>query len=397
MVSRRAVLAGSAGLTGVALGAGIATRVPLGDVGSWSPGPDTWPLRRFDPANGATNRDGDPPGEPSVAWTANPLPTGYPPALVVGENRVYAAAGGRVAALDRAAGRERWTVDGGSPVALRDDALYAAPGDQGAGRDDPRTLRALDPASGEERWTATTEAGGTTLSIAADVLLFGGEFGLESFDPSTGRRRWVGSTFREAVPLVHDGRLYAASGLFDGAVGRYRPRRLTDPLTGTPPTLAWRADRETTATGLTAARDAVVAGFRAEAGEGDALVCFDRGSGEIRWSEAAPAGDAVEVRALATDGDACVAGIRGTGRVVSRRLDDGSVRWRFPPRGRVTDLVGVGEAVIVGLSTGTVLALDAADGSERWRADAGVTPAVLGAVDGAVFAASPGGQVVALR
>lgn len=404
MRSRRAVLAGAG-----AVGAGglvAASRVRLGDVTSWDPAADTWPLGRYAPASTARNPEATPPDDPAVAWTANPLLAGYDYGLVVGPERVYAGGAG-VAALDRESGAGDWSRDaadaGGGPLALRGGTLYAAPDDDAPVRTAP-ALRAFDAADGSERWAATGRGvrEATALVVADGTVFVGTEAGIAAVDANTGRQRWAASTFREPVVLVHDGRLHAAGGLVDGGTaGRYRTRTLLDVPRGSSPPLAWTADAAGVPVALAAAGDALVGGFRhGTAGPPDAagLKCFDPGGGGVRWRAVGPTDSSRPAGGpLALTDDAVVAGIRRDGDAVAAfGLADGSERWRRGVDGRVVDLAIAGGTALVATAADRVRALRAADGTEQWRVTVLEVQSVA-PVDGAVFAVTSGGRVVALR
>jgi hypothetical protein len=147
MTSGRYILAAD-GVTGLSVGA--VSQLRLGPVELWTPRPDTWPLRRYDSANTATNLDAIPPTNPSVAWAAAPLGVSRGNAVVADQETVYAAGNG-TAALDRTDGTVRWRSNhSGGPLAVREGTVFIAPG-----YDVPAegvTLRAVRT-DGVERWS----------------------------------------------------------------------------------------------------------------------------------------------------------------------------------------------------------------------------------------------------
>ncbi|MFZ3467854.1 PQQ-binding-like beta-propeller repeat protein [Streptomyces sp. 4.24] len=78
--------------------------------------------------------------------------------------------------------------------------------------------------------------------------------------------------------------------------------------------------------------------------------------------------------------------------VVRRSLTDGAVRWRFRAEVPATALDTDGEVVHVAGADGTLLALDASDGSVRWRTELRVHGAATVALS---LAAAPGGGLLA--
>lgn len=391
MPSRRALLAGAAGVG--AAGIGFGSQLRLGPLDPLPPNPDKWPVARFDAANTAANRAATPPDRPAVAWESAPLEGVGPPTLVVDDARVYVSRVGHTAALDRASGQVVWTADVGGPLALTDGTLYVAPDDAGDG---PRRLRAFDAATGDRRWTRSTQSEGPTLRATPDVVLFGGEAALEAFDAASGQRRWSDDRFREAVPAVAGGRLHALSGLVDGDVGRYQRRRVADAVTRSPPDFAWLAAREPPGRSLAITAEEVVCSYRErpDVAGGWGLRCLDP-RGRERWRVLPLDEDTTAVGPLAVADGHCVATVEGQRpRVEVRRLLTGAVDWTVD--GPATAVVVAGETVLLGFDT-LALAAYALDGSETWRVDLPVTPAQVAAVDGAVFVASPAGQVLALR
>ena len=156
MPSRRELLVAT-GLAG--LGAVGASQVRLGPVDSWTPPPDAWPLRRYDPANTAANPDASPPSDPSVSWTAAPLGVSRDGAVVADRETVYAAGNG-VAALDRTDG----TV------------VVATAGSDGETTKPSGTIRALRAGDGSEVWRIDLDD--AVLSIApVDGTIFAATLG----------------------------------------------------------------------------------------------------------------------------------------------------------------------------------------------------------------------------
>lgn len=174
--------------------------------------------------------------------------------------------------------------------------------------------------------------------------------------------RW---TYRTLVggpavgPAAADGRVFVVT---DSGVLFAR-----DAATGE---LDWRADRSVASDVRPVAGRGVVV-----AADGSRLVAFDASNGRVRWR-------------LPYDGRLAGLTIVGS-RVIAagqsvwaRSLPDGTEAWtRSTESTPVTRPAGSGETVAVGLSDGTVLALDADDGTERWRSQPGElrgSPAVAG-------------------
>ncbi len=400
MLSRRALLAGGAGVGALGVGIGLSTRVRLGRIATPSPGADAWPLGRYDAGNTAANVAASPPAEPSADWRSGPVGTGGPPALVADGDRVYASRTGGTVAFGRSGGQRRWDADVGGSLALSGDALYVGPRD--ARGDGPR-LRALGAGTGERRWDRSTRSEGERLLATPDVVLFGGEAGVAAFGPGGDGRRWIDDRFGEAVPVVLEGRVAAVSGQADGDAGHYRQRRVADVPTGSRPGLAWRVDHDGPGRAVAADGGGLVCGFRSTTERADAggpgWTRLDPG-GTVDWRAVEPSGGNVAVGPLAVADGRCVAAVSRGGttgsRVAARRLGDGGLDWEVEFAAGVTDLAVAGGTVLVGLDTLGLVALSLT-GETRWRVDLPATPAQLAPVDGTVFVASPAGQVLALR
>lgn len=136
-----------------------------------------------------------------------------PPLLLPGGAVAVADVQGRVAALDPATGRARWTADVGAPVYV----AMAAGSDLVVVPTTRSTLVALDAATGAVRWTVEAPAARVRFSppTVTDGAVFAGASDglLRCLDAATGVERWA---FRSdghvsAAPLVTGGRVYAGT------------------------------------------------------------------------------------------------------------------------------------------------------------------------------------------
>lgn len=398
MPSRRAVLGAGAGLAGLVGLGGLASQVSIGDIDTWTPAPDTWPLARFSLANTAASPAASPPTEPTTAWTANPAIGGPDTHLVVGPDRVYASAAGTVA-LDRSSGEREWAWEaGGGPLALHDGVLYVAPDDDGPPRETP--LAAIRARDGGVRWTTRAAvAREATAVLAADGTVFvGTEAGLGAFDAGSGRKRWASRSFLEPVPVVHGGRLHAAG---DSTV-RFQARTALGVALASPPGAAWETGTPGDAHYAAATASRLVVGVRREDGAepSPGLVCLDHADGDIQWTAdpATEGSSPIQVGPMAIAGDACVVGSRraGVDRVENLSLTDGEERWRRRLDGRVHDLAVAGNTVLVATGADRVRGLRLADGRDVWGVRV-FEATTLAPVDGTVFVGTGGGRVHALR
>ncbi|MFE9256728.1 serine/threonine-protein kinase [Streptomyces sp. NPDC006879] len=223
-----------------------------------------------------------------------------------------------VHALDVASGRRQFkTRDVAWSMAVADGRIHASDGP---------SLYALDAGEGSERWRAQTDA--WVYALRADrgtVVTATRGGGVQGWEASNGQRLWelsgAQSDFEtsEAAPVIHDGTVYL-----------------------------WQEAR---------------------------LRALEARSGAERWSY--PIGDAascggVPVRVTGAS-DGCVYIAAGT-RVLAIEAATGHVRWHFeapavflaPPAYAAGPSVA-GGGVYLADYLGTVYALDAATGKDRWR------------------------------
>lgn len=430
MPSRRAVLgaAGAAGL-GVTAG-GVAASIRVDPPAPRSPGAATWPLDRFDAANTAANPAASLPDDPAVAWRQPALGLTVDVSLVVGPDAVYASDvtyTDSVTAVARSDGTVRWTHESfGGRLALVDGTVVAAAEEL---RPNPE-IRAFDPAEGCVEWRAGRRSAGVDHLVAADGTVFiGGDGVVDAYRVDDGSRRWHadGPAKSPTGLAVGPDRLYGTVG---ERLVRFRPRSWLQVGLGGPPATAWHTSPidEAQVPALSAGRLVVASTVETEQVPGNerrpALAAFDAESGLRAWetlrtgSLADPPGHSVfHARHATVVDDLVIVGVAYGGEfrsrdvdwpgehpapdaIVARSFDDGSHRWRRPVGSLVRDVAATGEAVVVGTGTpngGAVVALELADGSERWRRefDHGVT--AVAPVDGAVFAVTVDGSVIALR
>jgi outer membrane protein assembly factor BamB len=422
MPSRRALLAGAAGL---AAGGGlIADHIGLGDVDTWTPDPDTWPLPRSDLVNTAAVPEVTVPDDPAVDWTAAVAAPSHlaPQSLVVDADRVYAGADG-LAAFDRSDGSRVWgderSVDA---LARRDGRLFVAGGD-----DEHARVAAREAATGDTAWTRDLPARPAGLTVVAGMVLTPTRFGSVARERNTGIRRWGGDDpDLRTQPLVHDGALFGHDGY---ELVRYRPRSALDVPLRASPVADWRtvAEGERIYAPVGAGSRVLVPTQRLVAqtdAPASALRAVDATTGEVAWRAVTTEERDVFLTAMHaaadTDRDRAYAGVyrqwvsepttgegfRATVRAFA--LEDGAVQWTHEAgTGRfVRDVVFAGDDVLVATARndeasvggpGDVRALDPTDGRERWRVGLDAPVRTLAPVDGTVFAMTGDGLVAALR
>jgi outer membrane protein assembly factor BamB len=327
-LSRRRLLAAAGTL---AVGTGIGTALASSSAGSGS----AWPMARHGPAGRSHAPDARPPRDGvAVRWKRPVDPDrgfAYGATPVVADGRVYVA-GDDLRVFDAATGRDRLRVDRelGTAAALAPARAYTSPTlavvESGliGGLHANGGLDLFGSQAGVERWSISQDRGTPVFPnatpeqpppvAAGETLLFATAGGLLAVDASSGRVRWRADV-DGSRPVVHDGTVYV-SEFGEGVVG-HDLRTGDRTFESSQPTEA--------ALGLTAGPSGLV---------------------------------------VATD-----SGLAGLGY-------GGSVRWRFRPddlsrdRGAVALADGVAYAGFRGEDDDWLVAVDAAEGTERWRSPA---------------------------
>jgi outer membrane protein assembly factor BamB len=383
-ITRRRLLGGAAA---GAAGAYGAARLHRGSAAatfdSWSPTPDTWPLRRYDPEGTAHNPNATPPRESPEAREVATVPeSGRRPRLrpVVGADHVVVSGTG--------AGAFPRDGDGGGvpvgPAALAgfgpDGRLHAvrpAPEPTVVGFDDGLRERSSVPLG--------VEGGGsdpTGLVVGTDGAYVGVANG--TLHAVGGGRDW---RVDGSLPALADGRLYAADAPLDGTVA-YAERRGLDRRLEPGPARRWSAGPVDGFPHHPAVADGrLVVGTYAN--DGGTVVAFDADTGDALWE---PRRLGVDVSTPAVVGDRGYAAVDrgdGSGAVVAIDLATGETRWRdevgFAAFGPV---VGDDTLVVAGDRddgrAGVVRAYDAETGETLWTRGTEHRPGGVALVGGRV-------------
>lgn len=287
-------------------------------------GEDDWTLAGLDAVDGATRWSHDLPAptfrSPVVAAGAIYVPAGYSTGMTGSDQRVVKVVDGE----QRWASEPTWGFyellavddDGRAFVGTSDDAIAA----------DGQPMFALDGEDGSRAWEV--ESGDTFGGrlVDGDLLADLGGATLERRDPGDGSRRWRTET---EVLVEPDGTIPAV----DGVVPVAHPVEDTE-----------------------------------------SIGALDLADGSVRWTFSEDLGDP-----FVPTGATVVPGV-DDGLLVATEYDglvyglstEGDRAWRFEADGDTRDgAVTDGDRVYVGDLDGTMYALDAASGEERWRADAG--------------------------
>jgi outer membrane protein assembly factor BamB len=403
MPSRRAVLAGAAGL---AVTVGGASQLRLGRPSLPSPAPDTWPLARYDAANRAANTDIDAPANPRLAWSHSVLDYGLLDRVVVGRERVYVGGEG-FAALDRADGSLVWSDPGvaDASLALAGGRLYVA--SETATGNGAFELHAVDIATGTRDWTVPLDLEPSHLIAGSGIVLLGSVSGLAVFTEE-GDRHWSDQrAMKGGGPALHDGDLYYTGQ----PLIRYRRRSLLDTVLSWSPKTRWVTRGPpyfVTPPAVDGNRLFVGSGLN---DRGPALFAISAHDGSIDWSVLDGYSE-TDNRALApavAGGRVYTGSVHGEGEsrrhFVTAFARDGEQHWQRELGQWVRDVVVAGDALLVATGRdhfgtreplGTVRAYDRASGDERWRVAVDAEVTQLAPVAGTVFAVASGGTVLAL-
>lgn len=366
------------------------------DTDAFDPPPTAWPRPRFGPTNVGTPTtapsrptERGPPDDPATAWTYtapdDERDSGAASAPVVADGTVYFAtntpgwfdesgANGFLFAIDAETGTENWSSlfpEGatGPPTVAGGRNLVVVGARDG-------TLRGFD-ADGDQRWKIGFDSPPNTPTVVGDTAYLTTANGtVRAVKLGSGDACWTHSQMRprdhlgfgrhyysEAKPAVADGVVYAATATSDDPEGRNirRGRLLAiDAETGERRWQYWFDADEPPRT--PAVRDGVV-----YVAGGDALHAVDAASGERRWSFAT--GYRTSSAPAIADGTVYFA----SKNVYALDADDGSERWRHVndatsetrSHDDVTALTNaptvLGDTVYVAFG-----ALDAETGEKKW-------------------------------
>ncbi len=300
-------------------------------------------------------------------------------------------------ALNAQTGALHWKTDtggtGGTP-AVAGGAVYMAAEDG--------SIHALDAMTGKQRWSYTRTVGISAQSgydgyatVSGDTVYVTSDSGvLFALDAATGKPRWVATwpsptDTLYAAPAVDNGMVFVAAGGPDG--GAYA-------LNVTTGKVVWKTSHVLGFDARPLVADGAVY-FVSQAA--DTLVALDEKTGSNRWSVGSSGTNSPPV---AGGGLVYVAGADTIIRAF--HAQDGSPAWTFQTAGNApAPVFATGAAMILdggtlyaGSEGGTVYALDATIGKQRWSASAGSAidaPPVV--ADGAVFVTTESGEVLAFR
>ena len=381
--SRRSLLSRRSALAGLATGlVGLGAVRASGDDDSASRDDSTldWPMARYDAAGIGYNPDAvGPKDDARVAWRREPdeFSGGTSSPILLGDT-LYAT-GQVLLALDAATGETRFAHEGsyrsspaGSAAEAYDTETLATAAPRGVyGLNAGGGLELFGREFGVERWHGPGREpefsvfGPPTVvpPVAVDGTVYASVPGTKhvvALDASSGRELWRSSPGDELRRLaVRNGRVFAVNW----------PYRATayDAATGE---RLWRTDLdEQMVLAPTATPEGVVVPHRT------GVTLLDASDGSVRW-RADHGGNATEGAAAVAEGTVYVQSDTGGG-LHALDLDTGEQLWSAPDFSEGTPVVADG--VVYGRNYDELVALDAADGSVRWRYESRLpvsTPAV---------------------
>lgn len=248
------------------------------------------------------------------------------------------------------------------------------------------TVHALNVPELSERWTSEVPDG-QSLSVADDIVVAGGDEGLDGFDAETGEREWTADidpvypplriTGETVYAIVDRSRIEAVeldtgderwTFLPDGVIGEYismavaGERAYAAPVGGE--TYAVDLTNGETAWSVPVAGSVTATPDAAYVADGD-VHAVDARTGDWRWS--------VETEAYVGDWITIEAGTVYAGGEYLYAIDaeTGTLRWAFDTPERVRLPTADGDSVYTPCRDGNVYAVDRSDGSHEWTFEAG--------------------------
>lgn len=384
-----------------------------------------------------------PSGEPGLLWRLDAGIGSLSPSAspLVADGTVYL--GGWVApsdsparppgfaAIDLATGAMLWHVplaglgEPGSPAvaggvvyvgttAISDATLRPGTPPAEAGQVNDGFLVALDTRTGDERWRYLSGRSGYLSPVVADGMVYIGSADgtLHAVDAMTGEGRWTfavpsaGEVLSGSSPTVAGGLVVIGSNLgvlhaVDAATGAERWQATVG---GSSPTTAAVADGAlyvlTDGKAGSARPGGTFVGAFHEATTTFSLRVLDLATGTERWTaDIGPTLAGFQAAPAVVAGTVLVGGVGPYGReVVALDAADGAERWRFAAEDAINASPVVADGVaVVGSFDGNVYAVDLATGTLVWRVETGggiTTTAYI--ADGAVVVGSGDGNLYAI-
>lgn len=319
------------------------------------------------------------PTAPTVQWTVEtePLIDSSP---VVADGMVIIVDGREdLRALDLATGQLRWAVG--------DEALVGSPaiaGSRVVALTKAGGLVAYELGDGSMAWRSDARIKSNSSPLVMDGLIVaaGADRSVHAFDAETGSIAW-------SVPIGPglDRSLAGAEGRV--FVGGAQTFKALDASNGT---TLWTFATEATSFATPAVRDGVVYA-NGGVGSSSVLYALDATTGVERWRFSPP--DGVGLTTPSVDGEWVYAA--SSDRVYALNRRDGTLRWvRDHPR-LTRAAIGIAGSTLYFFDQSDLIALDAADGAERWRVPVGgIVDSGTTVAGGLVLAGTSAGRILAV-
>ncbi|WP_208023509.1 PQQ-binding-like beta-propeller repeat protein [Halorussus pelagicus] len=354
-----------------------------------------WPMARYDAAGTGYNPDAAGPKDGArVKWEREPdgFSGGTESPILLGDT-LYAT-GQRLLALDAETGETRFGHEGSywsSPAraaaeAYDTDTLAVSTRRTVAGLNADGGVRLFDREFGVERWRGPRPKSALSFLTSVPPVAVGGTVyavipgtgQVVALDASSGRELWRRSPGDGLQRLaVRNGRVFAV----------HWPYRATayDADTGE---RLWRTDlEEQMVLPPTATGEGVLVPDRT------GLTLLDADDGSVRW-RADHDGNATEGAAAVADGAAYVQSNASEDSLHALDLETGEERWSAAVGREGTPVVADG--VVYARDHNDLVALDADDGTVRWRYDSRLPLSTPAVGDGVLYAVAHG-RIVALE
>jgi outer membrane protein assembly factor BamB len=323
-----------------------------------------------------------PTSQPQLAWE-HLLPSsnnGDP--ILVGGRLIVADQDGDLIALDARTGEESWRATGDGPFsgdpAASAGIVVAA---------DASSVDAFDAVTGAERWTRDVVSEAPRIEISDGVVYVGTVDGaVRGLDLQTGADRWSwqGDHDRSVrVDLVADGVVYA-----NPDDGQLLAIQVSDGSE------RWRFQGKSGKLGYKLAGETIFVTNPVNTESGQLvgqIAAIDAATGRVRWRFDRPSGNQVAAGPF-RDGILYVSSHQDGIYALRDEGDTYSIVWHTDAPMMYRALTLVGDTLYGATADGTLLALNAADGTILWSATVGGTHVLPVVSGGMIFAADPGGD-----
>ena len=275
---------------------------------------------------------------------------------------------GLLVAVDAATGIKKWEFKAGASInttpTVVSGVLYIASWD--------KKLYALDALTGAKKWesnpaTVVLSQPSAAPMVANGVLYFGGDIAMYALDANTGAKKWefVGDGIYgwKASPTVVDGVVY---GCIRGSAGGKSGLYALNAATGA---VKWHQP----AIGISESSPAVVSGVLYAGSEFDGFKAIDTATGAIKWTFASGLivnSSPTIANGVVYVGASSFGSSKDNDKLYALDAQTGVKKWEFKTPDGGPDYsspIVSGGIVYIGAG-GTLYAVDAASGTQKWAA-----------------------------